>query len=260
MPRLYFDVLLAILTGAMLGVAHQTASAAEPEAQADFASLFNGADLAGWDGDPRFWRVENGEMIGQTTQDNPAKQNTFLIYRDGEFGDFELRFLYQVEGYNSGVQYRSVDDGDWVVSGYQADFEDRWHKSESGPIDRFSGMLFDEKGRMFLAQRGEAVIARAHPEDPRKAKIEKLATVGDSAELETLIRRDDWNEYRVIAHGFQFTHIINGRVMALGVDEDESRRRASGIIAFQLHAGPPMQIRLKNIQIRKTSRPSSASR
>ena len=227
------------------------ALAAKPESASPAKPLFNGRTLAGWDGDPRFWRVEDGVIVGETKPDNKAEHNTFLIYRGGTFADFELTFRYQVTGYNSGVQYRSVDEGDWVVRGYQADFEDRWHTSDAGLVDRFSGMLFDEMGRMFLGQRGEAVVVRGNPDDPRKPAIEKIATLGDAAELEKVIRRDGWNEYRIIAHGFQFIHIINGRVMAICIDEDKANRRASGIIAFQLHAGPPMRIRVKDIRIRE---------
>lgn len=214
----------------------------------EFKSLFDGSSLKDWDGDPRFWRAENGELIGETTKDNVAKDNTFLIYRGGEFGNFELRFSFQVRGYNSGVQYRSVDQGDWNVSGYQADFEDRWH---DGSTDKYSGMFFDEQGRMFLGQRGDAVIVRTNSDNPKKPRIEKIATLGDPATLEKAIHRDQWNEFRIIANGFQFTHIINGQVMAIGFDEDEPNRRASGVVAFQLHAGPPMQIRMKDIRIRQ---------
>lgn len=246
-PLRVFPAVLGLAVG--LGLLAPLA-AADDEA-AGFKPLFNGMDLKGWDGDLRFWRVENGAIVGQTTASNPAKQNTFLIYRGGEFGNFELKFRYQVKGYNSGVQYRSVDRGNWVVSGYQADFEDRWHKSDAGPVDRFSGMFFDENGRMFLAQRGEAVIVRGNPADPKKPKIEKLGILGDAAELEKVIRRDDWNDCRVLANGFQFTHVINGRVMAMGLDEDVKNRRASGILAFQLHSGPPMQIRVKDLSIRE---------
>ncbi len=247
-PRLLAARVAVLVTPILAAV---PALSAEPESASPAKSLFNGRTLAGWDGDPRFWRVEDGTIVGETTQAKKAEHNTFLIYRGGTFADFELTFRYQVTGYNSGVQYRSVDEGDWVVRGYQADFEDRWHKSDAGLVDRFSGMFFDERGRMFLGQRGEAVVVRGNPDDPRKPAIEKIATLGDAADLEKVIRRDDWNEYRIIAYGFQFTHIINGRVMAIGFDEDKANRRASGIIAFQLHAGPPMRIRVKDIRIRE---------
>lgn len=217
--------------------------------ESDFVSLFDGESLEGWDGDERFWRVEDGAIVGQTTKDNSAEHNTFLIHHDDSFADFELRFSYQVTGYNSGIQYRSEAHDDYVVKGYQADFEDRWH--DNGSTDKFSGMFFEEGGRMFLGQRGEAVIVKNAPEGKTKPIIEKIATVGDSTDLEKAIRRDGWNEYTVIARGFQFTHIINGRVVAIGWDEDSQHRKASGIFAFQLHSGPPMQIKVKDIRVRR---------
>jgi hypothetical protein len=94
------------------------------------------------------------------------------------------------------------------------------------------------------------VIVRPNPEKPKKAIVEKIGTVGDPEELETFIKRDDWNELVVIANGNQFTHIINGHVMAIGFDEDETKRRAAGLFAFQLHAGPPMKIQVKDISVR----------
>ncbi len=214
-----------------------------------FVSIFNGTDLAGWEGDKRFWRVEDGVIVGQTTEDNKAEHNTFLIRRGEEYGDFELRFSYQVTGFNSGIQYRSTELDDFVVRGYQADFEARWH--DDGTLDKFSGMFFEENGRMFMGQRGEAVIVRTAPEGEKKPVIEKVGSLGDPAELEKVIRRDGWNDYIIIAKGFQFTHIINGRVMAIAWDEDEKNRKAAGIFAFQLHSGPPMQIKVKNLRVRK---------
>lgn len=233
------------------------APAVRAAAEPGFRPLFDGATLAGWDGDPQFWRVEAGAIVGETTAEKqPAdRKNTFLIHRGGAFGDFELRFRYQVEGYNSGVQYRSVDRGQWHVSGLQADFKARWHtdrdRPERAPFDRFSGMFFEEGGRMFMAQRGEAVIVRANPDDPKKPRLELIGSLGDPAELELAIRRDDWNDYAVIARGNVFLHLINGRVMAAAVDEDERHFRRAGLFAFQLHSGRPMKIRVKDIRVRE---------
>lgn len=212
----------------------------------DYLSLFNGEDLSGWDGDPRFWSVEEGVIVGQTTESNQAEHNTFLIYRERSFADFVLRFDYQVEGHNSGVQYRSQEVGPWRVTGYQADFEAQWH--DEGKVDKYSGMFFEEGGRMFLAQRGQAVIVR-RGEDPKKPALEVFGTVGDVDELGSKIRRDDWNEYTIIARGHQFTHVINGQVMAIALDEDPEAYRADGLLAFQLHSGPPMKIRIRNPRI-----------
>jgi hypothetical protein len=232
---------------ALTAVAQEVAS----ENSSSSKSLFNGKDLDGWDGDPRFWRVENGELVGETSETNKAEKNTFLVYRGGEFADFDLKLQYRVTNFNSGVQYRSKEVDKWSVAGYQADFEAQHHKSDSGPIDKFSGMFFEEQGRMFMGQRGQAVIVRTNSEKPKKPLIEVIGSVGDPVVLEKLIRRDDWNEMRVIARGFSFTHIINGHVMSVAYDEDAVHRKASGILAFQLHSGPAMQLRIKDIIIRE---------
>jgi hypothetical protein len=239
---------IQLLLSAALAI---TATWMLPAAEPGFESLFDGQTLGQWDGDPRFWRVEGGSIIGETTPENPSpgKRNTFLIYRGDSFDDFELRFRYKVEGYNSGVQYRSVDKGNYNVHGLQADFEAPWH--EDGTLDRFSGMFFEEGGRMFMGQRGEVVIVRANETEPNKPRIEKVATLGDPRELAKAIKPNDWNEFIVIANGNQFTHIINGQVMCIGIDEDRLNFRKSGILAFQLHGGRPMKIEVKDARIRR---------
>jgi len=242
---------------ALLSLIVNAAHAEEGTAASTFEPLFDGKSLEGWDGDPRFWRVEHGVIVGETTAGSGPEQNTFLIHRGGEFGDFELRLSYQVEGFNSGVQYRSLDQGNWVVSGYQCDFEARWHKSKQNPtappVDKFTGMFFDEKGRMFMGQRGDVVIVRTNPTNAKKPLIERIGSVGDPLELESHINRNNWNELVVIAKGNQFIHIINGHVMSIGIDEDKANRREAGLFAFQLHKGPPMKIRLKDIRVRRLS-------
>lgn len=238
------SLLAAVVFSAML--LSSTPTLADHHQEQGFTSLFNGNDLTGWAGDERFWRVEDGILVGEQTADNPTEKNTFLVYIGDTVDDFELRFKYKVKGGNSGVQYRSELLSKWVVKGLQADFEDQMHDGK----DQFSGMFFEENGRMFMGQRGDVVIVRSNEEDPSKPVLNKIASVGDPAELEKVIQRDDWNQYIVIAKGNTFIHIINGRVMSIGIDEDPLNFRKSGILAWQLHAGPPLKIQLKDIRIR----------
>jgi hypothetical protein len=103
---------------AVIAMGLSTASAEE------FEALFNGKDLSGWDGKDGFWRVENGTIVGETTEDNPTDANTFLIWQDGEVEDFEFSCQVKFTGNNSGVQYRSEavgDVSDFALRGYQAD-------------------------------------------------------------------------------------------------------------------------------------------
>lgn len=233
------------LIAVLLFLACSILNAQETEPQ--FQSLFDGKQLGGWLGDERFWRVADGAIIGQTTKDNPTERNTFLVYTDDTVDDFELRFSYRVKGGNSGIQYRSQVVSRWVVKGLQADFEDTMHEGK----DRFSGMFFEENRRMFMAQRGDVVFVRTNTENTKKPSIEKVASVGDPVELEKVIKRDDWNEYTVIAKDNVFIHIINGTVMSIGIDEDDANFRKSGILAWQLHSGDPLKIEMKNIRIRR---------
>ncbi len=230
----------------LLFSAFANAIAQAPTEADGFHPLFNGRDLEGWSGDSRFWSVSDGTLVGQTTPDNTTEKNTFLVYNKDSVDDFELRFSYRVTGGNSGVQYRSQLIDKWVVKGLQADFEDQIHEG----ADRFSGMFFEENGRMFMGQRGEAVIVRANEDNPKQPKIELIGSLGDPKQLEQNIRRDDWNEYTIIAKGNVFIHIINGTVMSIGIDEDHLNFRKSGILAWQLHAGPPLKIELRDIRLR----------
>jgi len=116
-------------------------TAFSPAAEPDFQSLFNGKDLSGWEGKPGYFCVKDGAIHAETTPTNALKKNTFLIYTAAEFGDFEMRFDYQCVGGNSGMQYRSERLPDFVLKGYQADFEN---------TNRFTGMFFEENGRMFI--------------------------------------------------------------------------------------------------------------
>jgi hypothetical protein len=231
----------AATLGAALLISTCTLPAQEPEP--GFKSLFNGKDLTGWAGRPNHWSVEEGAITGVTTKENPAQGNNFLIAKDGDqnlvVDDFELRFSYKFTGDwgNSGLQYRSKDRGKFVVGGYQADFE---------VGTTYSGILYEEgMSRGIMAERGQKVVWGADGKKQVTGKTEKT-----SAEIQASIRKNDWNEYVVIAKGNRLQHFINGLQTVEVVDEDPSKQLSSGILAFQIHGGPPMKIQFKNVRIK----------
>jgi len=222
------------------------------ESEAGFKSLFNGKDLTGWAGRPEHWSVEEGAITGRTTKEKPAKGNNFLIAKDGEknlvVGDFELRLSYKIVANNtnkfgdSGIQYRSKELPDFVVSGYQANL------MVTKPL---TGILYEEKGRGIIHQLGQKVVIKTDPNDPKKPKIEQAGTFGKSDEIQKSFKSDDWNDYVVIAKGNHLQQFINGVQTADVTDEDEARAAKSGILAFQIHAGQPMTVQFKNIRIKE---------
>jgi hypothetical protein len=218
-------------------------------AEDGYQSLFDGQTLKNWDGNPEFWRVEDGCITGQTTADKPTKGNTFIIYRGGDVGDFELQLDYKIIGGNSGIQYRSfeVPDQKWVIGGYQGDFE-------AG--DTYSGINYGEKFRGILALRGQKTIVKKG--DDGKVKVEVVETFGDTKEIQSKIKKEDWNSYHIIAKGYTFEHKINGVTTSICTDEHPDRR-ATGLLALQLHAGPPMKVQFKNIRIKKLSGAAATS-
>jgi hypothetical protein len=204
-------------------------------------SLFNGKDLTGWKGQPEFWSVKDGAITGQTTKDLRVKENTFLIWQDGEVADFELTCKYKIvdadgksAGFgNSGIQYRSkvVKPEYSVVAGYQADFE-------CGKT--YSGILYEEKRRGILAKRGQKVVIKDG------AKPEVTGEVGKSEEIQAAIMPADWNEYKIVAKGGHLQHFINGK-QTVDVTDESSAGAKMGVLAFQLHAGQPMTVQFKDI-------------
>ena len=218
-------------------------AASASAAEEGFKDLFTGKDLTGWEGRKEHWTVEDGAITGTTSKENPAKGNNFLIAKDGDknlvVGDFELRFSYKFSGDwgNSGVQYRSKDFGNFVVGGYQADFE---------VGTTYSGILYEEKmTRGVMAARGEKVV---WGEDGKKQVVGK--TEKTTKEIQESIKKGDWNDYVVIVKGDHLQHFINGNQTVDVVDKDPKKQVMSGILALQLHAGPTMKVQFKNIRIK----------
>jgi type 1 glutamine amidotransferase len=233
---------LLLLTGFLLAA---PASAGEK----GFVSLFDGKSLQGWDGDPKFWSVKDGAITGMTTAENPTQGNTFIVWKDGTTADFELKLDYRIipnndKGFaNSGIQYRSFrlnDKDPYRIGGYQADFE-------AGQT--YSGILYGEAFRGILCGRGEKTELGRVDADKFVKKV--TGSVGDTKAIQEKIKKEDWNEYHVIAKGFRFIHKINGVTTADCTDNDEKMRKESGLLALQLHAGPPMTVQFRNIRIKQ---------
>jgi type 1 glutamine amidotransferase len=212
------------------------AAAADPEE--GFQWLFDGKDLSRWDGNPEFWSVgDGGEIRGRTTAEKPTKGNTFIIWRGGTVSDFELRLDFRIDGGNSGIQYRSEElpDQKWVIRGYQADFDD---------AGGYTGSLYEEKGRGMLAKRGAKVKI------PAGGKPEVIGKTAEEQAIVDSIKKKDWNQYVVIAQGNHLVHKLNGITTVDLIDEDSEKGKGSGLLALQLHAGPPMTVEFRNIRIK----------
>ena len=200
--------------------------------------LFNGKDLSGWIGKDQFWKVENGTIIGETTEDNPTPANTFLIWKGGEVKDFEFSCQVKFQGNNSGVQYRSKAVGDvkeCVLTGYQADLH---------PKQEFFGMLYGEKygKRGIIARRWQKADARGDKD------VKILGSVGDKTELDGA----KWNKLTIVAVGNRLIHMVND-VVTVDVTENHPDAIAQGHLGLQLHRGAPMKVEFKALKYRKLS-------
>jgi hypothetical protein len=201
-----------------------------------FATIFDGKTLDGWSGKNKFWSVRDGAITGETTEANPTKGNTFLIFKD-EVSDFELRLKVKILSGNSGIQYRSIDVGNSEVHGYQADVDS---------TEKYLGDLYDEGGsRGILAKGGEKVAIGV---DGKKSLIGQMH---DREEIAAAVRWKDWNDYVVIAKGNRLVQKINGLTVVDFTDKEVAKARARGILALQLHAGPPMFVQFKDIRIKQ---------
>ena len=207
----------------------------------DFVTIFDGQSLDGWEGNPDYWKVEDGHIVGYTTADKPLKNNTFLIWRDGEPDDFELKLDFKItESGNSGVQYRSeeLQDPQYALKGYQADIDGK---------NTYTGQNYEERGRGFLAKRGEIALL-TNGEDP-----EITGSLGDGDELKTKINHEDWNTLHIIARGNHIQHYVNDVLMSEVTDNDAELRKMQGKLGLQVHQGPPMEVHYRNIRYKDLS-------
>ncbi|MFZ2279412.1 MAG: family 16 glycoside hydrolase [Prosthecobacter sp.] len=203
-------------------------------AQDGFKPLFNGKDLTGWDGNPELWSVEDGCITGKTTGPEQLAYNQFLIWRGGKVKNFELHAKIKETGNNTGIQYRSKElpeNGKWSIGGYQCDIH---------PATPNNAMVYEERGRGIIVQNGQGVVI--DPEGKRWLASEHEPVKVDIAQ---------WHEYTVIAQGNHLIHKIDGQVTIDLLDFEESKRSLEGLIAFQIHRGPAMNVQIKDVMLKE---------
>lgn len=210
--------------------------AQEKKADSAAVSLFDGKTLQGWSGLPANWSVQDGAITGENKADAPVAQNTFLVY-EKPVKDFELTLEFKIVGGNSGIQYRSkvFDKDKFVVGGYQADIDSN---------KRYMGINYEERGRGIMAERGEIVAIDA------QGKKSRVGSAGDADALLSQVKWEDWNRYKIVAKGNVLQHYINDQLMSEVQDSESAKSAAEGVLALQLHAGPPMKVQFKNIMLK----------
>ncbi|SHM38417.1 protein of unknown function [Cyclobacterium lianum] len=219
-----------------------------------FKQIFDGSTLNGWDGDPTYWRVEDGALIGEITEETTLERNHFIIWQGGQPADFEFKAEFKItEAGNSGVNYRSepVEGLDHALKGYQADIDGR---------NNYTGQNYEERKRTTLAYIGQKTkINPQEKEGDLRANVERNAwlglevveELGDREEMKKNVKSNDWNEIHIIAKGNRLQHYINGTLMSDVTDEDPANRTMKGYLGMQVHVGPPMQVAYKNIYIKE---------
>jgi hypothetical protein len=221
-----------------------------------FVKIFNGKNLSGWAGDATYWRVENGNLVGEITPSTLLKTNSFIIWQGGSPADFEIKLEFKItKSGNSGINYRSslITDVNHALRGYQADIDG---------ANRYTGQNYEERARTTLAYRGErvSVDVLANSTDELKDHIKDNAwlvrtvngSLGKSDEWIKAIKSDDWNICHIVAKGNRLLHYINRVLMSDVTDNDPVNRKSAGLIGVQVHVGPPMKVEYRNIRLKET--------
>ena len=210
--------------------------------------------MKGWVGDSTYWRVENGNLVGEITPSTVLKRNSFIIWQGGKPADFELTVECKItKDGNSGINYRSeqLTDITHALRGYQADIDG---------ANRYTGQNYEERARTTLAYRGEIVTVK--PAENSSAALQDniknnawlqrtvTGTLGDRDSLKNHIKPEDWNTIRIVAKGNRLQHYVNGVLMSDVTDNDKVNGKASGMLGVQVHVGPPMKVQYRNIMLK----------
>ncbi len=205
-------MLLLILALVLTAGAGQTPARSRTQPQG--VKLFDGKTFAGWEGDRTIFRIQDGAIVGGSLAGRIAR-NEFLCTTK-TYGDFELRLKVKLlgEGANAGIQFRTKRiPNHHEVTGYQADMGVGWW-----------GALYDESRR------------------------NKVLKGPDQERMKGVIKANDWNDYVIRAEGRRIQLWING-VQTVDYLEEDPAIETTGVIAVQIHGGPPSEAWYKDITL-----------
>lgn len=217
-------------------------AAAETAPDPGFEPLFNGKDFSGWESpEMRYWSIEDGAITATITEEQPCTVNQYLVYEE-ELGDFELKLSFRMNGtatkdlpyVNGGFQFRSKVIEGHDVAGYQVD-NDLWTD--------WLVRLYDEHGRHTLAWRGQRVTFN----DKGEVTHEAIPEAQGPADF----KLEEWHEYHLICVGPKLTLMVNGKLVAEVIDNDPAQQDLKGVLALQLHSGPPMKVQFRDVRVKK---------
>ena len=247
-------VLAVVLTG---GLATSCSGQTKKGNNDGFVQIFDGKTLKGWEGDPTYWRVEDGALTGEITPATLLKTNSFIVWKGGEPADFEFKGEFKItQAGNSGINYRSdpLTDVPFALRGYQADIDGQ---------NRYTGQNYEERKRTTLAYRGQkttiAPYTGENTAEAVRAKVSKnawtglnvMGSLGSSDSLKTLIKSEDWNTVHLIVKGNRLQHYVNGVLMSEVTDNDTVNGKAKGLLGVQVHVGPPMKVQYRNLMLKQ---------
>ncbi len=255
----FLNTPLRIIAGTFLAILLLSGSCTSQEknkkSNNGFVKIFDGKTLNGWVGDPTYWRVENGYLVGEITPATVLKTNSFIIWQGGKPSDFELTLEFKItKGGNSGINYRSIQltDVPHALKGYQADIDG---------ANRYTGQNYEERARTTQAYRGEIVTANAPANSSAALKdgtknnawLERTVTgsLGKAEDLVAKIHAEDWNTCRIVAKGNRLQHYVNDILMSDVTDNDKVNSKSGGLLGVQVHVGPPMKVEYRNIMLKQ---------
>lgn len=223
-----------------------------------FTTIFDGKTLDGWKGDPAYWRVENGTLIGEITPETILSRNTFIIWENGTPENFELKLEYRISADgNSGINYRSeeIPEIPFALKGYQFDIDGK---------NNYTGQNYEERGRTTLAYQGQTVVLNALPDSLLNLPVSDLIKnnawtqsevieLGNVQKLKSVIKNSDWNECHLIVNEDNMKHFVNDVLISEVTDNDAQNRKMNGRIGVQVHVGPPMKVEFRNIRLKEIS-------